>query len=67
MSYPCRPTPPDAAPLACRRCSAKLGVSRGTHVELGAVRVCQRVVLTCAACGLKRAWRPDGNARAAGG
>ena len=50
---------PAAAPLACRRCAAPLGASKGTHVVLGGVRVYQRVVLTCGSCGLKRAWRPS--------
>ena len=44
--------------ILCRRCAAPLGVSRGGSVELGAVRVAHRVVLTCVGCGLKRSWRP---------
>ena len=54
------PPPPDPAAIACRRCRARLGVSRGGCVDLGAVRVAHRVVLTCAGCGAKRAWRPGG-------
>ena len=59
------PAPAPVAPIACHRCAARLGASRGSYVELGTARVYQRVVLTCPACGKKRSWRPDAPPRCA--